>query len=260
MPRVFYPEPLSEGELLTLEGGWGHHFARVLRVHPGEEIPIVAAGVPRSTVVTAVDPARGRVEVHVGAALPRRDPRAAIYVVQGLPKGDKMETIIQKCTEIGAAGIQVAACERSVARISQERARGKLERWQRIAEEAASQAQRDMVPPVEYSPDWPAVEAWLRRISPHTILVCDEAETAVSLQDVVATNASRDGARWVVAIGPEGGWTEEERERWRTVGAVPISLGSRILRTETAGLVALSALLYALGDLAHSSAAKGNMT
>jgi 16S rRNA (uracil1498-N3)-methyltransferase len=252
MPRVFHPHALDEGAKLRLTGPVGHHYARVLRVSEGDTIPVVAAGIPRAAIVEAVNPGHGSVDLTLGPVLPRRDPATRVYLVQGLPKGDKMETIIQKCTEIGVAGIHVAACARSVSRLTDARAAGKLERWRRIAEQAASQAQRDAVPDVWYSENWRGLSDWLEECRPALVVLCDEAETARSLADTVEPLRQSPQATEVtvvVAVGPEGGWSEEERLRWQALGAQPVTLGGRILRTETAGLVALTAVLYALGDL-----------
>ncbi|MBX5436458.1 MAG: 16S rRNA (uracil(1498)-N(3))-methyltransferase [Alicyclobacillaceae bacterium] len=303
MPRVFWPGPLQPGQSVTVGGDDGHHFARVLRVRPGEVVAVAAStgaagdaagrrlaadsavgdspfagGSPFSSgvylaEVEAVDPREGEVRIRVGQPLPSREATHRVYVVQGLAKGDKIELIVQKCTEVGVAGIVVTPAERSVARLPADRASQRLERWRKVAREAAAQAQRDRVPEVWFL-ETGQLAGWLEALGRRQVLLLDEAAAgwpavpsvregdayprgALGLRAALRRcpepgdgAASGEAAATVLVVGPEGGWTDAERRLWQDqFGAVAVSLGPRILRTETAGVVAASAVLYEYGEL-----------
>lgn len=154
-----------------------------------------------------------------------------------------MDFIVEKATELGVARIVPLRTERSVA--TAERA-GKVERWRRLARTAAAQCGRSDVPVVDDVTDWLALESRVR--AAQLALIPWELAEAVPLRDVLP-GLLKGVSGVLVAIGPEGGFAHDEVEQARWWGARPISLGKRILRTETAGVVACSALLYATGDL-----------
>ncbi|MCL6593767.1 MAG: 16S rRNA (uracil(1498)-N(3))-methyltransferase [Alicyclobacillus sp.] len=250
MPRVFVDEPLVPGGTYRLRGSDGHHYARVLRVQRGEAVAVSGLNGPFLGEVTAVDPRQGEVLLHIQAPLPRHEPQHAVWLVQGLAKGDKIEAVIQHGTELGAAGFLVYAAARSVVRLDAQRAAEKCARWQRIAREAAGQAQRDCVPTVAWVPDWPALQAWLAKLGSQRVAWLDEAEQAFSLRKCLAAwDAAGLPAPTVLGVGPEGGWTHAERDAWQALGARGVTLGPRTLRTETAGWAALSAVLFHYGEL-----------
>jgi 16S rRNA (uracil1498-N3)-methyltransferase len=244
MRRIFVDEAIASGQRLSVSGEDGHHLARVLRVREGESLSVAAANGVFSAVVQQVDKAVG--VLTIGDVQPRHDPEIAVYLVQALAKGDKMETVIQKGTEVGAVGFVLVQTERSVMQLAKDKAADRTARWQKVAREAASQSQRDAVPTVQYCPDLSAAERWLTARPELSIFTLDEREQTVSLKD--ALQASK-GQTYAIAIGPEGGWSDDERAAWKRMGAVCITLGPRILRTETAGLVAAAAILYEYDEL-----------
>ena len=170
-------------------------------------------------------------------------PRLSIVLAQGLPKGQKMEYVVEKATELGVARIVPFAS----ARTAGDGARtGKVERWRRIAKTAAEQCGRRDVPEIE---EPVAFDALVQRMAASPLALFPwELANAEPLRDRLP--ALLEGHRSVlVAIGPEGGFSDGEARAARRAGAHVVSLGNRILRTETAGLVVTAALLYASGDL-----------
>ncbi len=236
MRRFFVPPEAVQGDRVVLPPEESRHATAVLRLRPGERI-IVFDGRGQDYLVelTAVTPraVEGRViETHAGAR-----PAVHLTLVQGVPKGAKMDTIIRMGTELGIARFVPVLTHRAVARPAP--ARGA--RWRRIAAAAATQSGRSTVPVVDdprsFSEVWPLLEDAL-------VLIPWEGEKSRPIGAILAQDR---GARAVaVCIGPEGGWTPEEVQQAVAHGAHPVTLGDLILRTETAGLVAAAMVLYEL--------------
>ncbi|WP_290586989.1 RsmE family RNA methyltransferase [Alicyclobacillus sp.] len=250
MPRVFVDEPITPGARHTVGGEDGHHYARVLRVRRGEVLAVASGGRAYRCEVAAVDARAGRVDIVVGDPLPPAEPRRPVFLLQGLAKGDKIESVIQHNTEAGAAGFCVLAAARSVVRLDARRAEERCVRWRRVAREAAAQAQRDIVPEVGFAGQLDQAMAWLSARGVARVLLLDELESARGFRQALeeASAGEGGGAAIAVAVGPEGGWDDRERTRFLELGAVAVTLGPRILRTETAGLAAVSAILYHDGE------------
>lgn len=172
------------------------------------------------------------------------EPSIRITLIQGLPKGDKMETIIQKCTELGVSEIIPLNCERSIVKIIQEKAAGRVSRWQKVALEASRQCRRSVVPKVSEPKELGGV---LNSLPEDALsLLFWEREDKCSLKDCLRASSS---ANIFLFIGPEGGFTAEEVELAKEFGVLTLSLGPRILRTETAGPAVTAIIQYELGDL-----------
>ncbi len=242
--RIFTETVLQPGDRLTVTGEDGHHLVRVLRVRIGEQL--TAAG-PNGVFAAAVEEiGKAEAVLAIGDRQPEQEPKTAVYVIQALAKGDKIETVIQKCTEIGAAGIVIVQTERSVVQLAAAKVPERVERWRKVAREAASQSQRDRVPDIHFCADTTAVADWLHAHPDTSVLLLDEQERAIGLKRVLQ---SAKRTSYALLVGPEGGWSEEERRHWQSLGASAVSLGPRILRTETAGLVGVSAILYEHNEL-----------
>jgi 16S rRNA (uracil1498-N3)-methyltransferase len=171
-----------------------------------------------------------------------RGPRITLY--QGIPKGEKLELILQKCTELGVAEIVPFIAARSVSRPSSERLKEKLERWRRIAMEAARQSKRVTVPEINFAPDM----AELCQHADHDVkLLLWEEERSLSLKQILGELGHPE--RVAVVIGPEGGLSSEEVAIALKFGFRSITLGKRIVRTETAGLAIVAILQFLWGDL-----------
>ncbi len=231
--RLFVPEPIREGKPLDLSAQQAHYLARVLRLRPESRVVVFdGTGGEWEAVLASVSP-------HKAQALPvrfcavDREPRVRLVLLQALVKGEKADWIVQKATEIGAAAVVFFPAARSVARWKQARVPHKIERLERIAIEAAEQSGRTRVPTVAFAEALealPALEAGF---------VLDPSGVLPQALRAHWAQASEVG----LAVGPEGGFTEEELARLRARGFQPMRLGARILRTETAGVVGLATLL-----------------
>lgn len=173
------------------------------------------------------------------------EPPLRVVLVQGLAKGDRMDTVVQKGTELGAAAFWPVLCKRSVVRLDASKKAARLQRWQRIAAGAAKQCRRALVPEVLQPLDWSAA---LNIIPPGAlVLVPWENETGCTLKEVLQSRSRPDEV--YLLIGPEGGLEDNEVEEARLRGGIPVTLGPRILRTETAGPAVVAMILYQWGDL-----------
>lgn len=238
------PEQVEDG-LIRITGSDVNHIKNVLRIRQGEEM-LVSDGTGRDYLCQAEEIAGQEVAVRIleteeeGRELPSR-----IWLFQGLPKSDKMEFIIQKAVELGAAGIVPVSTRNTVVRLDQKKEEAKVKRWQAIAESAAKQSKRSLVPRVsgimtlKEAFDYVESQGFSVRLIPYE----HEAGMDGTKTELDAAGPGQDIA---VFIGPEGGFDEREIELALSKGVRPISLGRRILRTETAGLALLSVLMMRL--------------
>ena len=232
----FFTDQITAGEA-QITGDDVRHVVRVLRLKPGDEVTLCdGRGSEYGGVITklcddAVTCSVGR--PHASKA----EPKCRVSVLQCLPKTGKMELIVQKCTELGAEAVVPVISRRCVAQPSSN-FEIKRVRYQRIAEEAAKQSRRGMIPRFE---GLTRIEA-LDPAAFELFLIAYEDERAVTLK--AALKGRRGVKRMGVLIGPEGGFTPEEVARLTERGAVTVSLGARILRTETAGMAMLAQILY----------------
>lgn len=245
MHRFFVPQVF--GEEMTITGVDAKHISKVLRMTIGDELQIVSDdGVSALGKISFIDAECVKVgDLKVIAE--SHEPRVKITLAQGLAKGEKMEFIIQKAVELGATSIVPVAMEHSVVRLDGVKAAKKVERWQKIAESAAKQSKRDIIPEVQ---NVMCMREMLAANDCKTKIIAYECEDQTSLKTALkkAIEANRIDDLLLI-IGPEGGISESELELARSAGSVPVSLGRRILRAETAGLVAMSAIFYETGDL-----------
>ncbi len=233
------PEQIDSGAgIVTLDGEDSLHLDRVLRARPGDEIAALdGLGNLYQATLTSLSKSRVVAEI-VGVEKPETEPNVAVTIAQALPKtAEKLEWVLQHGVEIGAAGFIVFRARRSEA--------GKLaekpERWAKIVKTAAEQSGRAKLPVVRARGGLGELLSEVERYELR--LLCDEAESAHSLR--CALEARPELKTALIIVGPEGGWADEERAECIAAGVVPISLGKRILRTETAALLALSQILYA---------------
>ena len=216
-------------------------------MQPGDKLQIVSDdGVSAMAEITAI--ASERVSVRCLEKLAEsHEPRVRLVLAQGLAKGEKMDFIIQQAVEMGAYSVIPVAMEHSVVRLDGPKAAKKVERWQKIAESAAKQSKRDIIPQVQ------PVQSMAEMLASgdyETKIIAYECEDRLSLKAALKAAEAAGGIKeLLLIIGPEGGISEGELELARQAGAVPVSLGRRILRAETAGLVAISAIFYETGDL-----------
>lgn len=244
MPHFFVsPKNIHDGQF-ALAPEESAHLARVLRKKPGDEVRLFD-GVDRSYrgLLDIVTPERvsGRILAELSSI------RAPYFLrlFQAIPKGDTFEWIIEKATELGVAEIVPLQSLRSVAKIPPARAAAKKIRWEKIARAASAQCGRADMPtilaPMEFD------QALARLGAGETTLIAWEGEERNSLKSVLSAIDKKGRRPTNVMIGPEGGFDPFEVDRARARGAVPVTLGPRILRTETAGIFVASALLYEFG-------------
>jgi len=250
MHRFIVDSLITEiGQEIVLNQEESDHASKVLRLKVGEEVQLLDGENRYEAVLTDVS---GLVSARVTALCASPEAPSRAVLLQGLPKADKLEMIVQKATELGVWQIWPVEMLRSVAKADKgmKDAR-KRERLQRIALEAAKQSGRAHVP--EVSLTCPLKEA-LRRISQEEfdlILVAWEEEHALPMSKAVGEYVARNGIpqKTLIVIGPEGGIDESEKRLLDELGARSVTLGPRILRTETAGLCALAVLWTALDEM-----------
>jgi len=231
--RLFVDEPIQAEKTLALPQAQAHYLARVLRLAPGATIAIFnGTGGEWDAKIVSLSATRAVIKPLVFHA-DARETQIRIVLMQALVKGEKPDWIVQKATEAGASSIVFFPAERSVVRVDARRFGKKLARLCRIAIEAAEQSGRTRVPEIRYAEaldDLPDVEAGF---------VLDPGGQPPLAWQSIWQNAACIG----LAVGPEGGFTDDEIASLKARGLRQLRLGARVLRTETAGLVAIAALL-----------------
>jgi 16S rRNA (uracil1498-N3)-methyltransferase len=250
LTRVFVDAPLESGMSVDLPVETGAHLVKVLRARSGDELVLFNGdGRDFSAVIGAV---RGKhVLAQIGAA--RRldnESRLAITLVQCLPRGEKMDLIVQKATELGVTRIVPVISQRSVVRLDDDQAQTKQDHWRAVAVSACEQCGRARLPSIErplqllkFLGALPSATHPRWVLEPHTPPTADSAP-----DDRTPDRASLTVAE--LSVGPEGGFAPDELEAFGLVGFVPLRLGPRVLRTETAAIAALVWLQTLFGDMA----------
>ena len=243
MIHFFAPGERGESGTIRISGPDRDHIARVLRLKPGDTLS-VSDGEDRDWLceIAEITPKEVILKVLPGEI---KDSELPVFVTlyQGLPKGDKTEQIIQKTTELGVHAVQLVEMKRCVVRIEEKKKAARLERWQKIAESAAKQSNRRCIPAVERILRFE--EAVKEAAEKGTVLVPYECAEDMNYTRKVLEEI-RPGSQVSVFIGPEGGFAPEEIETLEKAGAKIITLGPRILRTETAGMafLAMASLIW----------------
>ncbi len=237
------------------------HF-RALRIVAGERIAVIDAH-NDYFICEVVDTAEHNPLVRIAKRMESSQVIPTVIVVQGLSKGEKMDVVIRQGTEIGVSAFVPMICERSVVRLDKRRAAARLERWRAVAKSAAMQSGRRAIPELEGLATLTEVCTMLKNAT--AVLVCwEEAPDTALLADAIARGRAACGctdpadARVAVVVGPEGGLTHHEVDTLLSCNeqASLVSLGSTILRTETAGVLAAALALYELGALGSAGAHK----
>lgn len=244
MPRFFVSPAVLQGSFAVLEGEQAAH-AKVLRLQRGDAVTLCdGQGQECRCTVSDLSPGRVSLVIHSCEAS-RAEPRLQCSVYMGFPKADKLEHVIQKATELGACEIVAFPCARSVSRPDPKSLVKKLERWQKIAASAAEQSGRGLIPTVLALDSFDAAVQRASKAAFSALFY--ENERTLSLKAAVEVRSFETAA---IMTGPEGGLTDQEVQKAQAAGMQVCSLGPRILRCETAPLCALSAILYAAGELA----------
>lgn len=282
MKRIFLDDELTENVLLT--GRDAHHLAYSLRAKKGDRIIAVDRHGHTATIelidfdkesikarcVDEIKKVHSTETIKIIHSIGKSDKvethqkvhekiyRKQITLADCLPKQNKFDTIVEKATELGVERIVPLISDRTIARPGNFRAKTKLERWERVAKEAAEQCARDTLPEVKNIDD---ILNWLKEVAPTLghfvkgkfdckgalLIFCYENEQEQNLREVLREYKDSDCDKDVIIlIGPEGGFSEREVREIKSVGGVSVSLGKRILKTDTAAFVALAAVQYEL--------------
>lgn len=249
----FFVEPSQIGEKdIVITGADVNHIKNVIRLKQGDEISVSNGIDARDYRCGIVNITEDEVQCELrfikedGVELP-----AKVYLFQGLPKGDKMELIIQKMVELGVYEIIPVAMQRCVVKLDDKKAKSKLVRWQGIAEAAAKQSKRGIVPQIHSVMSYK--EALVYAADMDCRLVPYEMEESLDGSSGMAgtkklIEAIKPGQSVAIFIGPEGGFEDSEIQNAISQGMRPITLGKRILRTETAGMTAMAWIMYQLEE------------
>jgi len=245
MRRFFVQPELLRCSSATISGELFRHISTVLRLKPGAAI-ILADGCGHEAVAAIREIGKEGVAVDLQPFYPVSvdDGALPVTLCQGLPKGEKMDLVLQKATELGVSRIVPFNADRSVARLEGDRLEKRVGRWEKIVQESARQSGRSRVPSVGFYGD---LRELLQGEDGCLKLLLWEGEKEQGLRETIENSIKPESVS--ILIGPEGGLTLEEAARAEKAGYIPVTLGSRILRTETAGLAVVSILQYVWGDL-----------
>ncbi|MGI5921056.1 MAG: 16S rRNA (uracil(1498)-N(3))-methyltransferase [Syntrophomonadaceae bacterium] len=247
MHRIFVsPDNIDTVQfLVSIDEEQAHHLEKVLRLKTGDQV-VAFDGTGNEYTLTL----RGRVNgILMGAINNTRciaDTSVNLALVQGIAKGDKMDTIVQKAVEIGVSTIYPVSTQYSVVKLDQVKAQKKVSRWQTIAREACKQCRRNRVPEIKPVMSLQSSYAYMQN---SLAVMLYEQEKDNRLKHILKSNWDNTKQELFLLIGPEGGFSADEVNEARAKGILTASLGRRILRTETASLVAASIVMYELGDL-----------
>lgn len=239
-----------ENNTIKIEGEDVKHIKNVLRCTVGEKIEICEKTEKPSKYVCEIE---GFEQNEVRCSIVNKiednnESNIKIHIFQGLPKAEKMELIIQKCTELGVCEFIPTQMNRCVVKISGKDQEKKISRWQKIAEVASKQCGRDVIPHIRNIMSIKEVASEINNYD--MFLLAYENENETFLKDIIRNiKLENKEIKIGIIIGPEGGIEEKEVELLENAGAKVISLGKRILRTETVAMVLTSIIMYELGDI-----------
>lgn len=241
MPR-FFTGPIA-GTLFRITGPDATHIAKSLRMRPGESLTLCdGLGLDYQCVIQSISP--DAVEGKVLERLPNRsEPTVQVTLYQGIPKSDKMDLIVQKAVELGVGEIVPILTSRCVSRPDHKSMDKKVDRWGKISEEAAKQSGRGRIPPISPVLEFKGAVTQAKNRENQILFLYEGG--GLPLKEVVFPDLNR----YALFVGPEGGFSQEEAGLIQDAGGMVVTLGPRILRTETAPLAALAALMYATGNM-----------
>ena len=237
MKRIFLENVTSN--FVTISGDDANHLARSLRARRGDRITAVD-GAGNCAIIELIDFDKETIKARRVSDVKKIVDERKIILADCLPKQNRFDNIIEKATELGVAKIEPLISERTIARPSGLRIQAKLERWRKIAKESAEQCARDTIPEIGEIRE---LSDWLKEITPFDdtlLLFCWENEQERSVREVL----NNWTGNIIVLIGPEGGFSEREVTEIKSAGGVSVSLGKRILKTDTAAISVLAMINY----------------
>ncbi|UTR14366.1 16S rRNA (uracil(1498)-N(3))-methyltransferase [Salipaludibacillus sp. LMS25] len=244
MQRYFLSKEQFQEKHVLIDGETARHISKVMRMGPGDNVICCdGEGVCHYCTLdnVSVDVVRATI---TGELTDNTELPVKVTIAHGLPKGDKLELVIQKATELGSSGFIPFQAERSVVKWDKKKELKKIERWRKIAKEASEQSHRQLVPYIE---SVHSLSALINKFTSYSSVILAYEEDAKQHKNNAfhqSLSELRPGDNLLFIVGPEGGFSEQEVSMMQTAGAICCSLGPRILRTETAPLYALSAISY----------------
>ncbi|WMJ88617.1 16S rRNA (uracil(1498)-N(3))-methyltransferase [Anaerocolumna sp. MB42-C2] len=241
----FYVEPNQIGEInINITGSDVNHIKNVLRMTPGDKI-IICNGQGKDFYCIIKDESGSQITTEIQEVIDTdTELGGKLYLFQGIPKKDKMELIIQKAVELGVYEIIPVMTKRTVVKLEDKRKElKKLERWQSISASAAKQSGRGIIPKVTDTFTMKEAVSYAKNLD-CKVIPYEKADDITNTRKIIESIKSNHSVG--IFIGPEGGFEEQEIEQARNAGIIPITLGRRILRTETAGLAVLAMLMLQL--------------
>jgi 16S rRNA (uracil1498-N3)-methyltransferase len=237
-PRFYVDAPLRAGSVCALPEDAGHHAVHVLRLREGDDVTLFnGRGGEYAARIASIQRLRIAVDLLEHRGIERESP-LHVTLVQGVSAGERMDSTVRKAVELGVAEVQPVLATRSVARPKGERAENRRAHWQKVVIAACEQCGRNRIPEVQ--PLVPLAE-YRAKAEGMNVLLSPQAELRFS-------EAVKNSTAFILAAGPEAGFTAEEEAALAAAGFVPVSLGPRVLRTETAAVAALAALSALRGD------------
>jgi len=237
VPRFYLDAPLRAGSVSTLPEDSAHHAVHVLRLREGDEVTLFnGRGGEFAARIASMQRLKISIDVLQHRAVERESP-LRVTLIQGVSSGERMDSTLRKAVELGVAEVQPVLATRSVARPKGERAEGRRSHWQKVVIAACEQCGRNKIPEVQ-----PLISVADYRPGRGTKILLSPSSQAL------LSKLSFDESQFILAAGPEAGFTEDEEARLVEAGFVPASLGPRVLRTETAAVAALAALNALRGD------------
>ena len=245
MKRIFVEDLTSDA--IKISGGDANHLARALRARRGDRLTAVD-GAGNCAVVELIDFDKATITARRVSEIQRVAGERQIILADCLPKQNRLDNIIEKATELGVDKIEPLISDRTIARPNALREKSKRERWTRIAKEAAEQCARDTIPEIG---NIRTLDEWLKEISPldddSLLLFCWERETATTVRKILSGYRNLGGTGKIfVLIGPEGGFSDGEARKIKSSGGVSVTLGRRVLKTDTAAISVLAMINYEL--------------
>ena len=244
MPRFFVKSEQVAQDTIYIVGEDVKHIKNVLRKQAGDILEICNQETGKTYKTEIFEISESRIENKIIEQILTSEDRVKVDIYQGLPKADKMELIIQKSIELGVNAIIPVEMKRCVVKLDSKSESKKIERWQKIAESAAKQSGRNIVPEIRHTIK---IEDIVKlKDSYDSIIVCYENEKDNYIKNELLKLKGKQELRIAVVIGPEGGLEEKDVEYLKQNGATIVTLGNRILRTETVALNLLSIIMYEL--------------
>lgn len=248
MHRFFIDNTTEVGQKVFIDGNDYNHLKNSLRLNIGDRVILSDAdGFDMKAEILKFDDQSVELEI-ISREKSSVEPDLEIFLAQGLPKKSKMDLIVEKATEIGFKALIPLETKRTIVKYNHKKKEKKRNRWQRVAEAAAKQSGRAVIPKIYDFYSIKDLENYKNRFD--YILVLWEDERELSIKKFFKENKVSNSASILIIIGPEGGFAAEEVKQFKErLNAVIITLGPRIMRTETAGITALACLLYEKGEL-----------